>query len=135
MPHVNHPSLVVTTPSLGGAAVDHHMHPSHDTTALHQQFSAPTGGVMGSFATVPTIGTSQPIGGAAALSRDILVEHTRSRLNPHAPDWTFRQNPLVPTASQPYSHGTSPHMHGSDDSLVHIIQQGQQQQRQLLNAV
>ena len=135
MPHVNHPSLGVTTPSLGGAAVDHHMHPSRDTTALHQQFSAPTGGVMGSFATVPTIGTSQPIGGAAALSRDIPVEHTRSRLNPHAPDWTFRQSPLVPTASQPYSHGTSPHMHGSDDSLVHIIQQGQQQQRQLLNAV
>ena len=135
MPHVNHPSLGVTTPSLGGAAVDHHMHPSRDTTALHQQFSAPTGGVMGSFATVPTIGTSQPIGGAAALSRDIPVEHTRSRLNPHAPDWTFRQHPLVPTASQPYSHGTSPHMHGSDDSLVHIIQQGQQQQRQLLNAV
>ena len=135
MPHVNHPSLGVTTPSLGGAAVDHHMHPSRDTTALHQQFSAPTGGVMGSFATVPTIGTSQPIGGAAALSRDIPVEHTHSRLNPHAPDWTFRQHPLVPTASQPYSHGTSPHMHGSDDSLVHIIQQGQQQQRQLLNAV
>ena len=26
-------------------------------------------------------------------------------------------------------------MHGSDDSLVHIIQQGQQQQKQLLNAV
>ena len=135
MPHVNHPSLGVTTPSLGGAAVDHHMHPSRDTTALHQQFSAPTGGVMGSSTTVPTIGTSQPIGGAAALSRDIPVEHTRSRLNPHAPDWTFRQNPLVPTASQPYSHGTSPHTHGSDDSLVHIIQQGQQQQRQLLNAV
>ena len=85
MPHVNRPSLGVTTPSLGGAAVDHHMHPSHDTTSLHQQFSAPTGG------------TSQPIGGAAALSRDIPVEHTRSRLNPHAPDWTFRQHPLVPT--------------------------------------
>ena len=77
----------------------------------------------------------QPIGGAAALSRDTPVEHTPSKLNPHAPNWTFRQNPLVPTASQPYSHGTSPHMHGSDDSLVHIIQQGQQQQRQLLNAV
>ena len=78
-------------------------------------------------------GATVPAGGASA-SRSPTAVHTHTVLNPHAPELTAHH--IAPdTSTHLVDYGNPPQVHGKDDQLAHILQQGQWQQRQLINAI
>ena len=117
--------------------------PLGGTTADSAHISLPVGGATASVplhlhqadADVPPghpDGATVPAGGATA-SRSTAV-HTHTVLNPHAPEWTAHR--ITPDNSTYLAdYGNPPQMHGKDDHLAYILQQGQWQQRQLINAI
>ena len=78
-------------------------------------------------------GATVPAGGASA-SRSPTAVHTHTVLNPHAPESTAHR--IAPdTSAYLVDYGNPLQVHGKDDQLAHILQQGQWQQRQLINAI
>ena len=70
----------------------------------------------------------------ASASRSPTAVHTHTVLNPHAPEWTVHR--IAPdTSTYLTDYGNPPQVHGKDDQLAHILQQGQWQQRQLIKAI
>ena len=78
-------------------------------------------------------GATVPAGGASA-SRSPTAVQTHTVLNPYAPEWTAHCT-LPDTTAYLVDHSNPPQVHGKDDQLAHILQQGQWQQRQLINAI
>ena len=78
-------------------------------------------------------GATVPAGGASA-SRSPTAVQTHTVLNPYAPEWTAHCT-LPDTTAYLVDHSNTPQVHGKDDQLAHILQQGQWQQRQLINAI
>ena len=125
------------------APCQHPRLPLGGTTADSAHISLPVGGATASVPLQPhqadadvtpgnPDGATLPAGGASA-SRSTAV-HTHTVLNPYAPEWTAHRT-LPDTTAYLADYGKPPQVHGKDDQLAHILQQGQWQQRQLIKAI
>ena len=114
----------------------HHRLPLGGTTADPAPILLPVGGAT---AAVPLhlhqadadVAPGHPDGATASKSTAV---HTLTMLNPHAPEWTAHST-LPDTTAYLADYSNPPQVHGKDDQLAHILQQGQWQQRQLFNAI